>query len=86
MSIKKKKTLQHESWELNLIWSNMRTVARDTVSQTALRNSSKWVEGKVRIYVILVKVEYMQSSTFTFSEGFSWSYEASASPKKQSSL
>ena len=70
MSIKKK-TVQHESWELSLIWSNMRTVARDTVSQTALRNSSKWVEGKVSIYVILVKVEYMQSSTFTFSEGFS---------------
>ena len=41
----------------------MRTVARETALQIALRNCSKEVRGKVRIRVILVKGESMQSST-----------------------
>ena len=40
-------------------------------------------EGKDSIYVILVKGEYIQSSTFIFLENFCWSYEASASHEKQ---
>ena len=46
------------------IWSNMRTAARETASQIALRNCSKEVEGKDRIYVILAKGKYMQSSAY----------------------
>ena len=46
------------------IWSNMRTAARETASQIALRNCSKEVGGTISVYVILVKEEYMQSSTF----------------------
>ena len=42
----------------------MRTMARETAFQIALRNCSKEVAGKVSIYVILVKGEYMQSSTY----------------------
>ena len=41
----------------------MRTIAQETVFQIALRNCSKEVGGKISIYVILVKEEYMQSST-----------------------
>ena len=48
----------------------MKTVAGRTAFQTALRSFSKETEGKVSIYVILVKEEYMQSSIFVFSEGF----------------
>ena len=42
----------------------MRAIAWETVFQTALRNCSKEVRGKVSIYVILVKGKYMQSSTY----------------------
>ena len=48
----------------------MRTIARETASQIALRNCSKEVGGKVSIYVILVKGEYTQSSTYFFAQGF----------------
>ena len=41
----------------------MRTVVWETVPQIALRNCSKEEEGKDSIYVILVKGEYLQSST-----------------------
>ena len=44
----------------------MRTIARETAFQIALRNCSKEVGGKVSVYVILVKGEYMQSSTYIF--------------------
>ena len=47
----------------------MRTAAGETASQIALRDCSEEKGGKVRIDVILVKGEYMQSSTF-FSSGF----------------
>ena len=42
----------------------MRTIAWETAFQIALRNFSKEVGGKVSIYVIFVKGEYMQSSTY----------------------
>jgi hypothetical protein len=45
------------------MWSKMRTAAWETAFQIALRNCSKEVAGKISIYVILVKEEYMQSST-----------------------
>ena len=48
----------------------MRTVAQETAFQIALRNCSKVAGGEVRMYVILVKGEYMQSSTYSFAEGF----------------
>ena len=41
----------------------MRTTAQETAFQIALRNCSREVRGKVSIDVILVKGEYMQSST-----------------------
>ena len=41
----------------------MRTIAWETAFQIALRNGSKEVGVKVTIYVILVKGEYVQSST-----------------------
>ena len=42
----------------------MRTAAQETAPQIALRIYFKEVGGKDRIYVILVKGEYMQLSTF----------------------
>ena len=64
--------------ELSFIWGNMRTVAQETASQIALRNCSKEVGGKVCIYVILVKGEYMQSSTY-FLKNVAASYEEQTS-------
>ena len=55
-----KKSARRESCKLSFIWGKMRTVARETAFQIALRNCSKEVGGKVSIYVILVKGEYMQ--------------------------
>ena len=57
----------------------MRTAARETAFQMALRNCSKEVGGKVSIYVILVKGEYMQSSTY-FLQKVSASHEEQSSP------
>ena len=48
----------------------MRTIAWETASQIALRNCSKEVEGKVSIYVILVKGECMQLGAYIFAEDF----------------
>ena len=42
----------------------MRTAAWETAPQIALRNFSKEAERKISTYVILVKGEYMQSSTY----------------------
>ena len=64
------KNAQHENCELSFILGKMRTAAPETVSQIALRNCSKEAGGKVSICVILVKREYMQSSTHFFVEGF----------------
>ena len=41
----------------------MRTTAQETAAQIGLRNCSKEIGGTHSIYVILVKGEYMQSST-----------------------
>ena len=41
----------------------MKTIVQETAPQVALRNCSKEAGGTVNIYVILVKGEYMQSST-----------------------
>ena len=55
-----------------LFGGKLRTAAWDTAFQISLRNCSKEVGGKVSIYVILLKGEYMQSSSyiFFFLEGF----------------
>ena len=45
----------------------MKTATQETAFQIALSNCSKEVGEKVSIYVILVKGEYMQSSTYFFS-------------------
>ena len=63
----------------------MRTATWETAPQIALRNCSKEVREKGSIYVILVKGEYVQSSTYFFVESSCWSHEASVSHKKQSS-
>ena len=60
---KKKKKHSMRVVELNFIWGNMMTVTWETAPQATLRNCSKDIGGKERIYVILVKGEYMQSST-----------------------
>ena len=61
----------------------MRTASRETAPQMALRDCSKEEGGKDSIHVILVKGEYMQSSTHFLVEGFHWSREASASHEKR---
>ena len=76
------KNAQCESCELSFIWGKMRTAARETAPQIALRNSSKEVGGKDSKDVIFV---YMQSSTHFLVESFCWSCEASADYEEQSS-
>ena len=49
------KNIHHESRELSFIWGKMRTAAKETAPQIALRNCSKEARGKDSIYVILVK-------------------------------
>ena len=73
------KNAQRESCELSFIWGKMRTAARETAFQMALRNCSREVGGKVSIYVILVKGEYIQSSTY-FLQKVSASHEEQSSP------
>ena len=58
-----KKNVQCEGCEVRFVGGNMRTVVQETTPQIALRNCSKEVVGTDSIYVILVKGEYMQSST-----------------------
>ena len=48
------------------IWGQIEDCSGDTAFQIALRNCSKEVGGKVNIYAILLKGEYMQSSSFFF--------------------
>ena len=69
--------MQHESCELSFIWGKMRTIAQETTFQMSLRNS-KEVGGKVSIYVILVKAEYMQPNIFL--QTVSASHEEQMSP------
>ena len=47
-----------------LFGGKMRTIAQETAFQIALKNCTKEVGGKVSIHVILVKGEYVQSSTY----------------------
>ena len=61
----KKKKKGHVTCKLNFIWGKM-TAAGEIASQIALRDHSKEEGGKVRIDVILVNGEYMQSSTYFF--------------------
>ena len=75
----KKKKHNVESCELSFIGGNMRTAAQETALQIAPRDCSKEVVGKGSIYVILIKREHMQSSTYYFGENFCCSHEASAS-------
>ena len=63
LTLKKKKA--HVTCKLNFIWGKM-TAAGETASQIALRDHSKEEGGKVRIDVILVNGEYMQSSLYFF--------------------
>ena len=46
----------------------MRIAASETAPQIALRNCSKKAGGYISIYVILVKGEYMHSSTYFLQE------------------
>ena len=75
----KKKNTQYESCKLSFIWGKMKAIALETAFQLALRNCSKEAGGKVSIYVILVKGEYMQSGTY-FLQKVSASYEEQLSP------
>lgn len=47
-----------------------RTGSLETAAQITLKNCSKEAGGKVNIYVIFMKTEYVQSSTY-FSRKFS---------------
>ena len=72
------KNAQHESCKLSFIFGAKWGDSRETAFQIALRNCSREVVGKVSIYVILVKVECMHSSTYFLQKIF-------ASHKEQSS-
>ena len=74
------KNAQHDSCVLSFIWGKIRTTAQETAFQRALRNCSTEVVGKVSIYVILVKGEHMQSSTYFFLQKVSASHEEQSSP------
>lgn len=63
----------------------MKIIAQETAFQIALRNCSKEVQEKVSIYVILVKEEYMQSSTYFFQKVSASLVKLSASHKEQPS-
>ena len=63
----------------------MKTIDQDTAPQVALRNCSKEAGGTVNIYVILVKGEYMQSSTYFFQKVSASLVKLSASHKEQPS-
>ena len=54
----------HSVRVVSFIGGKMRTIAQETVPQIALRICFKEIGGKDSIYVILVKEEYMQLSTF----------------------
>ena len=74
-----KKNVQCENCTLNFIWGKMRTIAQETAFQIALRNCSKEKGQKVSMYLILVKRDYIQSSTY-FLEKVTSSHEEQMSP------
>ena len=59
--------------------------AWETAAQIALRNCSKEIGRKVSIYVVLVKGEYLHSSTYFFQQVYASLMMLSASYKEQSS-
>ena len=63
----------------------MSTAARETAPQIALRNCFKEVEGKGRMYVILVKGKYMQSSTYFLQKVVTSLVKVTASHEEQTS-
>ena len=67
-----KKHEQCEYKELSFICGRMRTTALGTEFQIILKNFSKEIGWKVKIYVILVKGESMQSTTYIFAEHYCW--------------
>ena len=52
-----------KSYELSFIGDRMRTTGRQIAPQIVLRNCSKEVEAR-SVFMILVKGEFMQSSTY----------------------
>ena len=63
------KKIYYKSYELNFIGGRMRTTGQQTAPQIALRNCSI-VVGARSVFMILVKGEFMQSSTY-LTERFS---------------
>ena len=63
----------------------MRTIAWKTAFQLALRNCSKEVGGKVSINEILMKGEYIQSSTYFFPKVSASLMKVTASHEEQMS-
>ena len=80
-----KKTAQSKSPEFSFIWGNMKTAARETEAQVALRNCFREVGERDSVYVILVKGGVQACRHIFFVESFCWSHEASATHEKQSS-
>ena len=72
-------------WEIPIkfLRGKIRTAAWETAPQISLRDCSKEVLGKDNIYVILVKGEYMQSSTYFFQKISTGLRKLSASHGKQ---
>ena len=79
------KNAQRESCKLSFIWGKMRTIAQETAFQIALRNCSKEVGGQLRIHVILVKGEYVQSSTYFLQKVSASLVKVTASHEEQTS-
>ena len=66
--------------ELSFIWGKMRAAVQETAPQSASRDRSlQEVEGKVSICAILVKAEYIRSSTYLL-QNVSAGHEEWASP------
>ena len=80
-----RKFAQPEGCKLSFIWGKMKTAARETAPQIAPRNCSKEVGGKVSIYVILVKGENLQTSTYFLQKVSASLVKVTASHKEQTS-
>ena len=64
------KNAQHENCESSFTWEQNEDYSPGDSIHISLRNCSKMVGGKVSIYVILVKREFMQLSTYFFADVF----------------
>ena len=85
MASRLKKKKKSTTVELHFIWGKIRTIAQETAFQIALRNCSKQAMGKVSLYMILVKQEYMQSSTYFLQKVSAGLVKIAASHEVQSS-